>query len=75
MAIVKPKVKGKLDQQCVNSFRQVSNLTLLSKMLENQFMEYQRAAHILPDNESAYSRLYSTETILFGGEKFTCTHR
>ena len=33
-AIVKPIVKGKLDPQCLNSFRPVSNLTFLSRFLK-----------------------------------------
>ena len=65
-AIVKPIVKGKLDTQCLSSFRPVSNLTFLSKIIENVILDqlsgHLTAVHALPDNQSAYRRLYSTET-------------
>ena len=38
-AIVKPIVKGKLDTQCLSSFRPVSNLTFLSKIIENVILD------------------------------------
>ena len=67
-AIVKPIVKGKLDPQSLNSFRPVSNLTFLSKILEkvilDQLMDHLQLVNVLPDNQSAYRRLYSTETTL-----------
>ena len=67
-AIVKPIVKGKLDTQCLSSFRPVSNLTFLSKIIENvildQLLEHMYAVEALPDNQSAYRRLYSTETTM-----------
>ncbi len=68
LAIVKPIVKGKLDSQCLSSYRLVSNLTFLSKIIENvilnQFLEYLQAVEALPDNRAVYKRLYSTETAL-----------
>lgn len=68
VAIVGPIIKGKLDPQCLNSFRLVSNLTYLSKILENvvlnQLMEHQESVQALSDQQSAYRRLYSTETTL-----------
>lgn len=67
-AIVKPVIKGKLDPQSLSSFRPVSNLTFQSKILENvlltQLNEHLSAVGVLPDNQSAYRRLYSTETVL-----------
>ena len=38
-AIVKPIVKGNLDSQCFSSFRPVSNLTFMSKIIENVILE------------------------------------
>ena len=67
-AIVKPILKGALDPQCLSSFRPVSNLTFLSKIMENvileQLSEHLQLVEALPDNQSAYRRLYSTETAL-----------
>lgn len=67
-SIVKPIVKGKLDTQKLSSFRPVSNLTFLSKLLENvmldQLSNHLEAVGALPDKQSAYRRLYSTETAL-----------
>lgn len=68
LAIVKPIIKGKLDSQCLSSYRPVSNLTFLSKIIEkvilNQLLEHLQTVEALPDNQSAYKRLYSTETAL-----------
>lgn len=67
-AIVKPILKGALDSQCLSSYRPVSNLTFLSKIIENaileQLCEHMELVEALPDNQSAYRRLYSTETAL-----------
>ena len=67
-AIVRPILKGALDPQCLSSYRPVSNLTFLSKIMENvileQLSEHVRLVEALPDNQSAYRRLYSTETTL-----------
>ena len=67
-AIVKPIVKANKDPQSLTSYRPVSNLTFLSKVFEKvileQLMEYLLAINIFPDNQSAYRRLYSTETTL-----------
>ena len=67
-AIVKPILKGNLDPQCLSSFRPVSNLTFQSKVLENVILS-QLTNHLdkvgaIPDNQSAYRCLYSTETAL-----------
>lgn len=67
-AIVKPVIKGKLDPHILSSFRPVSNLTVQSKILENvllsQLNMHLNTVGVLPDEQSAYRRLYSTETAL-----------
>ena len=56
-AIVRPILKGALDPQCLSSYRPVSNLTFLSKIMENvileQLSEHVRLVEALPDNQSA----------------------
>lgn len=67
-AIVKPILKGNLDPQCLSSYRPVSNLTILSKIIENVILDqlflHLNAVQALPDSQSAYRRLYSTETTM-----------
>ena len=67
-AIVKPILKGNLDSQALSSYRPVSNLTFLSKIIENvvlnQLVQHLEKVGALPDNQSAYRRLYSTETVI-----------
>ena len=50
-AIVKPIVKGKLDPQCLNSFRPVSNVMFLSKIVEkvilDQLMDHLQLVNVL----------------------------
>ena len=66
LAIVKPTLKSRLDRQCLSSYRPVSNLSFLSKVIESvihiQLMDYLSAIHVLPDNQSAFRKLHSTET-------------
>ena len=68
MAIVKPIVKNDLDTQSLASLRPVSNLTFLSKILENVILDqltlHLQSVQAIPDNQSAYRQLYSTETAL-----------
>ena len=68
VAIVKPIVKGKLDAQCLKSYRPVSNLTFLSKICEkvvlNRLLAHLETVQALPDKQSAYRRMHSTETVL-----------
>lgn len=68
LAIVKPTLKSKLDRQCLSSYRPVSNLSFLSKVIEcvihEQLMDYLSTINALPDNQSAYRKLHSTETAL-----------
>ena len=67
-AIILPSLKRLLDYQKLESYRPVSNLTYLSKLIES-FMLDQIVAHLvlvqaLPDSQSAYRHLYSTETAI-----------
>ena len=68
LAIIKPVVKGSLDSQMLSSYRPVSNLSFLSKIIENvlleQLQDYLLQTQVLPDQQSAYRQLYSTETAL-----------
>ena len=65
-AIIKPILKGNLDSQVLSSYRPVSNLTFLSKVIENvilnKLVKHLERVGALPDSQSAYRRLYSTET-------------
>ena len=67
-AIIKPILKGNLDSQALSSYRPVSNLTFLSKIIENvvlrQLLQHLERTQALPDGQSAYRRLYSTETVM-----------
>ncbi len=48
LAVVKPIVKGKVDPQCLSSYRPVTNLTFLSNIIENvilnQLLEHLHAS-------------------------------
>ena len=71
LAIVKPVLKSRnLDPQSLNSYRPVSNLSFLSKIIENviikQLFSHLVKINVLPDNQSAYRQFYSTETSLCG---------
>lgn len=67
-AIIKPILKGNLDPQSLGSFRPVSNLTFQSKVLESvlliQLTDHLNTVGVIHDNQSAYRKLYSTETAL-----------
>ena len=67
-AVLKPVLKGSLDPQSLSSYRPISNLSFLSKIIENvildQLMEFLEEAQVIPDYQSAYRKLYSTETAL-----------
>ncbi len=64
LAVVKPIIKGNKDTQSLSSYRPVSNLTFLSKIIESvlliQLLDHLRAVQALPDSQSAYRKLYST---------------
>ena len=66
--ILKPVLKGSLDPQSLSSYRPISNLSFVSKVIENlildQLMQFLEVTRVFPDNQSAYRKLYSTETAL-----------
>ena len=67
-AVIKPILKGGLDCQSLSSYRPVSNLSFLSKIIEyvilEQLIDHLDRVHAIPDNQSAYRQLYSTETTI-----------
>jgi len=69
MAHIVPHLKKKgLDEADLKSFRPVSNLSFISKLLErfiaDQLNEYLISSNALPLFQSAYRRFHSTETAL-----------
>ena len=60
--------KARLEQSSSSSYRPVSNLPFLSKVLEwivnRQFIGYFNEFHLFPDAQSAYRRCHSTETVV-----------
>ena len=67
-AIVRPTFKGKGDHQTLDSYRPISNLSFVSKIIETvvqkQFVTHLEQIDVLPINQSAYRRNHSTETAL-----------
>ena len=67
-ALIKPTIKNNSDIQNLTSYRPVSNLTFLSKMIEvaalQQLNEHLDMIKILPETQSAYRKHHSTETAL-----------
>ena len=66
LACIKPTYKGKGDQNDSSSYRLISNLSYLSKLIETT-IEKQLWAHlkdviVIPGNQSAYRENHSTET-------------
>ena len=57
-----------LDKSDINSYRPISNLSVLSKLLEQavctQLVSYHNINSLTPRNQSAYHRRHSTETAL-----------
>jgi len=63
--------KADMDPADVKSYRPISNLLVLSKLIERlvacQLLEHFNAARLLPDLQSAYRAYYSTETAVLAG--------
>ena len=60
------RIIDKADSANAKSYRPISNLSVLSKLLERlvaqQLIDYFRGAGLLPDLQSAYRTFHSTET-------------
>ena len=58
--------KSDMDSTDAKSYRQISNVSVVSKLLERlvvkQLMNYLHDNHLLPDRQSAYRAFHSTET-------------
>ena len=67
-ALLHPLQKGTLDHNLLTSFRPVSDLTYLSKLLERlaakQLISYTESTGMMECNQSAYHKNHSTETCL-----------
>jgi hypothetical protein len=68
-AIVRPALKKSgLDPDLPSSYRPISNLTYLSKLIERvvafQLVNYLEANGLMPKNQSGFRRGHSTETLL-----------
>jgi len=66
-AIVSPRLKKpSLDSNDINSYRPVSNLSFISKLVEKvvatRFTEHAECNNLFPPRQSAYRRHHSTET-------------
>ena len=63
---IKPIHKGKADKEHLNSYRPISNLSFLSKVIEKvvheQTWKYVKQHKIIPDEQSAYRQNQSMET-------------
>ena len=69
VALLRPLLKKKdLDSQDMNNYRPVSNLSLLSKIMEravlDQLLPVLMANGVIPSLQSAYRQFHSTETAL-----------
>ena len=60
--------KADLDPADVKSYRPISNLTIFSKLFERlvslQLVKYLKDNNLLPDLQSAYRAMHSTETVV-----------
>ena len=66
-AIVQPRLKKTtLNPEDLNSFRPISNLSFVSKIVERvvvaRFNEHTQLHHLMPSRQSAYRANHSTET-------------
>ena len=68
VAFIKPTYKGKGDVNDLNSYRPISNLSYLSKLIETiiseQLWSHIQEINVIPENQSAYRAYHSTETTL-----------
>ena len=66
LACIKPTYKGKGDQNDLSSYRPISNLSYLSKLIETtiekQLWAHLKDVNVMPGNQSAYRENHSTET-------------
>ena len=66
LACIKPAYKGKGDKNSLNSYRPISNLSFLSKIIEfavyEQSWSHLVSQNIIPEEQSAYRENHSTET-------------
>jgi len=68
-AYIRPLIKkAGLDPTDVKNYRPISNLPVLSKILEKlvakQLLDYLNTNHLMPDRQSAYRKFHSTETAI-----------
>ena len=68
LACIKPAYKGKGDKNDLSSYRPISNLSFLSKIIEvvvnEQIRKHLQDINIIPENQSAYRENHSTETTI-----------
>ena len=68
LAYIKPTYKGKGDQNDLSSYRPISNLSYLSKLIETtiekQLWAHLKDVNVIPGNQSAYRENHSTETTM-----------
>ena len=68
VAFIKPTYKGKGEINDLNSYRPISNLSYLSKLIETiiseQLWSHVKEIKVIPENQSAYRVNHSTETTL-----------
>ena len=66
LACIKPGYKGKGDKNNLSSYRPISNLSYLSKIIETvvyeQTWSHLSSLNIIPEEQSAYRENHSTET-------------
>ena len=66
LACIKPTYKGKGDQNYLSSYRPISNLSYLSKLIETtiekQLWAHLKDVNLIHGNQSAYRENHSTET-------------
>ena len=68
-SIVRPlPKKPTLDPEELNSYRPISNLTFVSKLVERvvaaRFSQHVESNKLLPQRQSAYRRFHSTEAVI-----------